>query len=54
MRGHHVLDVAELLVPGEGEKWGAGVAATADPGRAEPPQPADFALVADDEAGAAG
>ncbi|WP_369388628.1 ADP-ribosylglycohydrolase family protein [Streptomyces sp. CG1] len=25
MAGHHVLDVAELLVPGEGGKWGAGV-----------------------------
>ncbi|MFF4438842.1 ADP-ribosylglycohydrolase family protein [Streptomyces sp. NPDC001621] len=25
MAGHHVLDVAELLVPGEGGKWGADV-----------------------------
>ncbi|WP_250401492.1 ADP-ribosylglycohydrolase family protein [Streptomyces cellostaticus] len=25
MAGHHVLDVAELLVPEEGGKWGAGV-----------------------------
>ncbi|MET8445805.1 ADP-ribosylglycohydrolase family protein [Streptomyces sp. NPDC005209] len=25
MSGHHVLDVAELLVPGEGGKWGADV-----------------------------
>lgn len=25
MTGHHVLDVAELLVPGEAEKWGAGM-----------------------------
>lgn len=23
MAGHHVLDVAELLTPGEGGKWGA-------------------------------
>ena len=22
MAGHHVLDIAELLVPGEGGKWG--------------------------------
>ncbi|MFE9095117.1 ADP-ribosylglycohydrolase family protein [Streptomyces sp. NPDC007264] len=26
MEGHHVLDVAELLTPGEGGKWGAGIA----------------------------
>ncbi|TQJ52325.1 ADP-ribosylglycohydrolase family protein [Streptomyces sp. SLBN-115] len=25
MAGHHVLDVAELLVPGEGGKWGEGM-----------------------------
>nr|WP_309506015.1 ADP-ribosylglycohydrolase family protein [Streptomyces sp. LP11] len=25
MAGHHILDVAELLVPEEGGKWGAGV-----------------------------
>ncbi|MEU0006260.1 ADP-ribosylglycohydrolase family protein [Streptomyces sp. NPDC006314] len=25
MAGHHILDVAELLVPGEGGKWGADV-----------------------------
>jgi hypothetical protein len=24
MAGHHVLDIAELLVPGEGGKWGTG------------------------------
>ena len=27
MAGHHVLDVAELLVPGEDGKWGEGVVA---------------------------
>lgn len=27
MVSHHVLDIAELLVPGEGGKWGAGGAA---------------------------
>ncbi|MEU6216078.1 ADP-ribosylglycohydrolase family protein [Streptomyces sp. NPDC047022] len=26
MEGHHVLDVAELLAPGDGEKWGAAIA----------------------------
>ncbi|WP_265563850.1 ADP-ribosylglycohydrolase family protein [Streptomyces hygroscopicus] len=26
MEGHHVLDVAELLTPGDGERWGAAVA----------------------------
>jgi hypothetical protein len=24
MAGHHVLDIAELLVPGEGGKWSSG------------------------------
>jgi hypothetical protein len=24
MEGHHVLDVAELLTPGDDGKWGAG------------------------------
>ncbi|MET7285063.1 ADP-ribosylglycohydrolase family protein [Streptomyces sp. NPDC005573] len=53
MTGHHILDVAELLVPEEGGKWGAGVVTpdflplkataeilpTAGPGNDQPPLP---------------
>ncbi|MEH0552490.1 ADP-ribosylglycohydrolase family protein [Streptomyces sp. B21-101] len=52
MAGHHVLDVAELLVPGEGGKWGEGVVVAdvvpilMSPGRLSHPDPTAFALTA--------
>ncbi|MCX5269181.1 ADP-ribosylglycohydrolase family protein [Streptomyces sp. NBC_00199] len=52
MAGHHVLDVAELLVPGEGGKWGEGVVVAdvvpilMSPGRLSRPDPTAFALTA--------
>jgi broad specificity polyphosphatase/5'/3'-nucleotidase SurE len=39
MAGHHVLDVAELLTPGDDGKWGTGSAA--------PPPPDPYALTSD-------
>ncbi|WP_256333382.1 ADP-ribosylglycohydrolase family protein, partial [Streptomyces sp. cf386] len=42
MAGHHVLDVAELLTPGEGGKWGAGGCAPSEvPVRQEAPAPGE-------------
>ena len=50
MAGHHVLDVAELLTPGEGGKWGAGGCAPSElPARGEAPSPHSFALLTDTE-----
>jgi broad specificity polyphosphatase/5'/3'-nucleotidase SurE len=49
MAGHHVLDVAELLVPGEDKKW-ATTGLTRRPW--PPPDPDAFTLVADGAAGA--
>ncbi|MFD8654317.1 ADP-ribosylglycohydrolase family protein, partial [Streptomyces mirabilis] len=39
MAGHHVLDVAELLTPGDDGKWGTGSTA--------PPPPDLYALTSD-------
>ena len=56
MAGHHVLDVAELLVPEEGGKWGEGVVVEElVPGlmglaRPPAPDPAAFTLAATDGA----
>lgn len=49
MAGHHVLDVAELLVPGEDKKW-ATTGLTRRPW--PPPDPDAFTLAADGAAGA--
>ncbi|MBP5924578.1 hypothetical protein F3K32_31025 [Streptomyces sp. LBUM 1483] len=40
MAGHHVLDVAELLVPGEGGKWTTGTTRLPHDHRPLPPRPA--------------
>jgi len=53
MAGHHVLDVAELLTPGEGGKWGAkpvvrdAVDAVRDPAPA--PDQAAYVLASDED-----
>ena len=50
MAGHHVLDVAELLVPGEGGRWGEGVVVAdvvpilMSPGHLPHPDPTAFTL----------
>lgn len=54
MAGHHVLDVAELLVPGEGGKWGEGMVVEElvpnliTLGRCTLPDPTAFTLAAND------
>ncbi|MBK3629853.1 ADP-ribosylglycohydrolase family protein [Streptomyces sp. MBT49] len=59
MAGHHVLDVAELLVPGEGGKWGEGmvvedlVPSLMALGRPTPSDPTAYTLAANDATEAA-
>ncbi|MCX4810365.1 ADP-ribosylglycohydrolase family protein [Streptomyces sp. NBC_01239] len=47
MAGHHVLDIAELLVPGEGGKWGAGGAARGEQRELRNQQ--EYVLAADED-----
>ncbi len=47
MAGHHVLDIAELLVPGEGGKWGAGGAARGEQRELRDQQ--EYVLAADED-----